>query len=107
MFPRHQRRRSPAVPEQLELPLDYSRSESAFLSRNPELWKARRRRRWQERPGRYPAIPELPDIAPVSFPTESEKKPPTSTIFVDTNAVMLMGQRNRVDRRLAVNPTGK
>src|SRR5436305_1986723 len=94
MFPRRRRRRSRASPEQLELPLDYSRSDSAFLSRNPELWKARRRRRWQERPGRYPAMPELPDIAPVSFLTHNEKKrrgqrfpltPTLSTLIVNVN----------------------
>lgn len=82
---RYRRKQSLAPPGQLELPLDYSRSELDALFRNLLPSKARRSRRWQDRLGTYPAIPGPLGIAQVSCGSDS--------------------QNNRVRQRFLLTPT--
>ncbi len=62
----HRQRRHLAPPEQLELPLDYSRSASAVPLQSPVSLNFRRSRRWQDRPATIPTTPSRLDIVPVS-----------------------------------------
>ena len=82
--------RNPArFEEQLELPLDYSQSERAVPSRNPERWIGIRARRRQARLATSPTMPAPIDIALVSSSLENDN----------------IGENNRQRQRFSLTPT--